>query len=509
MAQTLEQQNIIEQIKLVVITNNLHDVTGTENLCPEKATILGPCNVIPQEYLNITCSCIDIVFTESGNKQSQRLVKYLLSELASPVGDRLIAYRGNHRWIKTYEALHIDENTTSKTKLRKGGVYLITGGLGNIGFAMSEYLAKTMQAKLILIGRKDIPQRHQWSEYLLTHDESNEVSYKLRKIIMLEELGAEVQVISADVANEQQMQKAMALANERFGEINGVIHAAGINDDAYYNIPETSLTQSQSQFHPKVYGLFALEKVLRGQKLDFCLLTSSSSSVLGGMGLTSYSAANIFMDVYAHKHNQMNSFPYICTNWDTWQSQDSEKQDIIFGLALEKIRMTPQEGIEVLRRLLSINTTVQMIISAGELQPRIDEWIKREFLRNKKATNEENLFSNYQRPNLQTAYAPPRNEVEQKITRVWQQLLGIGEIGIYDNFFELGGDSLISVQVTSQLQRELNVQIPIVSIYNKPTISSLAQIISGDENKEDFGELSHDRGQKRREKKKRQRIVSK
>ena len=135
--------------------------------------------------------------------------------------------------------------------------------------------------------------------------------------------------------------------------------------------------------------------------------------------------------------------------------------------------------------------------------------IKRELLRNKKATNEENLFSNYQRPNLQTAYAPPRNEVEQKITRVWQQLLGIGEIGIYDNFFELGGDSLISVQVTSQLQRELNVQIPIVSIYNKPTISSLAQIISGDENKEDFGELSHDRGQKRREKKKRQRIVSK
>ena len=283
LAQTLEQQNIIEQIKLVVITNNLHDVTGTENLCPDKATILGPCNVIPQEYLNITCSCIDIVFTESGNKQSQRLVEYLLSELAAPVGDRLIAYRGNHRWIKTYEALRIDESITSKTKLRKGGVYLITGGLGNIGFAMSEYLAKTMQAKLILIGRKDIPQRHQWSEYLLTHDESNEVSQKLRKIIMLEELGAEVQVISADVANEQQMQKAIALANERFGEIHGVIHAAGINDDAYYSIQDTSITQSQSQFYPKVYGLFALEKVLRGQKLDFCLLTSSSSSVLGGL----------------------------------------------------------------------------------------------------------------------------------------------------------------------------------------------------------------------------------
>ncbi|WP_414620777.1 SDR family oxidoreductase [Calothrix sp. CCY 0018] len=477
LAQALEHQNIIEPMKLVVITNNLHDVTGSENLCPEKATILAPCNVIPQEYLNITCSCIDIVFTESGNKQSQRLVEYLLTELAAPVTYRLVAYRGNHRWIKTYEALHIDENITSKTKLRKGGVYLITGGLGNIGFAMSEYLAKTMQAKLILIGRKDIPQRHQWSEYLLTHDESNEVSQKLRKIIMLEELGAEVQVISADVANEQQMQKAIALSKERFGEINGVIHAAGINDDAYYIISETSITQSKSQFHPKVYGLFVLEKVLRGQKLDFCLLTSSSSSVLGGMGLISYSAANIFMDAYAHKHNQMNSFPYICTNWDTWQSQDSEKQDITFGLALEKIRMTPQEGIEVLRRLLSINTTVQMIISAGELQPRIDKWIKREFLRNKKATNEENLFSNYHRPNLQTAYAPPRNEIEQKIARIWQKNLGVGEVGINDNFFELGGNSLLGIQIISQLRETFQINLSMRNLFDKPTIAGMSNYI--------------------------------
>ncbi|MUG94914.1 SDR family oxidoreductase [Scytonema sp. UIC 10036] len=505
LTQALAKQNIIEPMKLMVVTSNVHDITGSENLCPEKATILGSCNVIPQEYLNITCCCVDIVFPESGSKQSQRLMDYLLTELIAPVTDRLIAYRENHRWIKIYEALHIDESITSQTKLRKGGVYLITGGLGRIGLAMSEYLAKTMQAKLVLIGRKDIPERHQWSQWLLTHDQSNEVSQKLRKVMMLEELGAEVQVISADVANEQQMQRAIALAKEHFGEIHGVIHAAGINDDAYYTIQETSTNQSQSQFHPKVYGLFVLEKVLRGQNLDFCLLTSSSSSVLGGIGLISYSAANLFMDAYAHKHNQTSLFPYISTNWDTWQENDNGKQDITFGLGLEKLRMTPQEGIEVLRRLLSINTTLQIIVSAGELQPRIDQWIKREFLRNRKALKEENLISNHQRPNLPTVYVPPRNEIEQKITRIWQQLLGIGEIGIYDNFFELGGDSLISVQVTSQLQKELNVQIPIVSIYNRPTISSLAEIISGDENQKNLGQSSLDRGEKRREKKKQRR----
>ncbi|MBW4673824.1 MAG: SDR family oxidoreductase [Desmonostoc geniculatum HA4340-LM1] len=475
-AQALAKQNIIDPIKLMVVTSNLHDVTGSENLCPEKATILGPCNVIPQEYLNITCCCFDIVLPDSRNKPSPTLIDSLLTEFTAPITDNLIAYRGNHRWIKTYEAVHLDESIISKTKLRKGGVYLITGGLGRIGLAMSEYLAKTVQAKLILIGRKGIPEKHQWSEWLLNHDESNEVSQKLKKVMMLEELGAEVQAISADVANEQQMQKAIELAKERFGEIHGVIHTAGINDDAYYTIEESSKTQSQSQFFPKVYGLFVLEKVLQGQKLDFCLLTSSSSSVLGGLGLTSYSAANIFMDAYAHKHNQINLFPCISVNWDTWQSEEGDIQDLTVGVALEKLRMTWKEGIDVFRRVLCLTKTAQIVVSAGELQPRIEQWIKREFLQN----NADSL-SLHSRANLQNEYVPASNKVEQIVATTWQKVLGIEKIGIYDNFFDLGGSSLIGVEVISQLQKELNTHIPIISIYERPTISSLAEFLTSDE----------------------------
>ncbi|MBC1235674.1 type I polyketide synthase [Nostoc sp. 2RC] len=476
LAQALVKQNIIDPINLMVVTSNLHDVTGSENLCPEKATILGPCNVIPQEYLNITCCCFDIVLADSKTKPSATLIDSLLTEFTTPITDNLIAYRGNHRWIKTYEAVRLDESVTSKSKLRKGGVYLITGGLGRIGLAMSEYLAKTVQAKLILIGRKSLPERHQWSEWLLNHDEFNEVSQKLKKVMMLEELGAEVQAISADVANEEQMQKAIYLAKERFGEIHGVIHTAGINDDAYYTIEESSKAQSQAQFSPKVYGLFVLEKVLQCEKLDFCLFTSSSSSVLGGLGLTSYSAANIFMDAYAHKQNQTNLFPCISVNWDTWQSESGDIQDLTVGLALEKLRMTWKEGIDVFSRVLCLNKTPQIVVSAGELQPRIEQWIKRQFLQN----NVENL-SLHSRGNLQNEYVPASNQVEQIVATTWQKLLGIEKIGIYDNFFDLGGSSLIGVEVISQLQKELNTHIPIISIYERPTISSLAEFLTREE----------------------------
>ncbi|MBD2410517.1 polyketide synthase [Nostoc calcicola FACHB-389] len=475
-AQALAKQNIIDPIKLMVVTSNLHDVTGSENLCPEKATILGPCNVIPQEYLNITCCCFDIVLADSKTKPSLALIDSLLTEFTTPITDNLIAYRGNHRWIKTYESVRLDESITSKTKLRKGGVYLITGGLGRIGLAMSEYLAKTVQAKLILIARKSLPEKHQWSEWLLTHDESDEVSQKLKRVMMLEELGAEVEAISADVANEQQMQKAIELAKQRFGKIHGVIHTAGINDDAYYTIEESSKAQSQAQFSPKVYGLFVLEKVLQGQKLDFCLFTSSSSSVLGGLGLTSYSAANIFMDAYAHKQNQTNLFPCISVNWDTWQSQEGDIEDLTVGVALEKLRMTWKEGIDVFSRVLCLNRTPQIVVSAGELQPRIEQWIKRQFLQNNADT-----LSLHSRRNLQNQYVPASNRVEQIVAKAWQKVLGIEKIGIYDNFFDLGGNSLIGVEVISQLQKELNTHIPIISIYERPTISSLAEFLTSDE----------------------------
>ncbi|TBR57004.1 polyketide synthase [Westiellopsis prolifica IICB1] len=476
LAQALAKQNIIDPINLMVVTSNINDVTGSENLCPEKATILGSCNVIPQEYLNINCCCFDIVIPDSKTKLSPLLIDSLLTEFTTLTDDNLIAYRGNHRWIKTYESVNLNESIISKNKLRKQGVYLITGGLGRLGLAMSEYLAKTVQAKLILISRKSIPEKYQWSEWLSKHDESNEVSQKLKKLNQLEELGAEVLTISADVANEQQMQKAIKLAEERFGEINGIIHAAGINDDAYYTIEESSKTQSQSQFHPKVYGLFVLEKVLLSQKLDFCLFTSSSSSVLGGLGLTSYSAANIFMDAYAHKQNQINAFPCISVNWDTWQSQENDTQDLTVGIALEKLRMTWKEGIDVLRRVLCLNKTPQIVVSAGELQPRIDQWIKREFLQKNR-----DILSLHSRANLQSEYVPVRNNVEQIVAATWQKVLGIEKIGVYDNFFDLGGSSLIGVEVISQLQKELNIHIPIISIYERPTINSLAEFLSSDE----------------------------
>ncbi|MFN6570005.1 beta-ketoacyl synthase N-terminal-like domain-containing protein [Dendronalium sp. ChiSLP03b] len=102
---------------------------------------------------------------------------------------------------------------------------------------------------------------------------------------------------------------------------------------------------------------------------------------------------------------------------------------------------------------------------------------------NSLAVDKANSF--YPRPNLATPYIAPSNELEQEIANVWQKVFGFEKIGIDDNFFDLGGDSLLAVQVTADLKKLLNKEIPVVSLYEGLTIRSLAELLNSDENEND------------------------
>jgi len=478
LAQTLAKQNITDTIKLMVVTSNIHDVTGGENLCPEKSTILGPCKVIPQEYPNITCCCFDVVLPESKTQLSSKLIDSLIGEFAAQPTENIVAYRGHHRWIQTYEPIRLDKSSLGRNKLRKGGVYLITGGLGNVGLLLAEYLAQTVQAKLILLGRKGLPETEEWQEWLANHDEDDSISRKIRKVQSLIALGAEVLVISADVADEQQMHNAIAIATQQFGAINGVIHAAG--EKAGCVIVETSKTQAKLQFNSKVNGLFVLEKVLQEQKLDFCQLISSLSSVLGGLGFISYSAANIFMDAFVHNYNKISLYPWSSFDWDDWVIEDEQQDKNVTDIShqsLYRYGMTSKaHTIDAFERLLSMCGLPQVVVSSGDLQARVEEWIKLESLPTRELSNSEKSFLKHERPNLGVEYIAPRNKLEEIVADIWQEILGIESIGIHDNFFELGGNSINAIQIAAKAN-QLGLKLTTQHFFEHQTIAELATYI--------------------------------
>jgi acyl transferase domain-containing protein/acyl carrier protein len=468
LAQSLEKQNFTDEFQLAVISNNMQPVTGVENLCPEKATLLGLVKVIPQEYSNIKCRSIDVIIPLSESWQEKKFVEQLLTELKANSSDSVIAYRGLERWVQTFESVQLDANVQDTPRFKEKGVYLITGGLEKIGLVVAEHLAKTVQAKLLLLEAEDFPNRQEWEQWLKTHNDQNNISRKILKVQELENLGAEVLIESADVVN---------LVQNKFSQINGVFHTNQIPADKLFSpILEIDPRECQQQLQQEIQRLLVLEKVLQSQKLDFCLLMSSLTSVLGGLGSVTYSAASLLMDAFAYQHNQKNPVPWMSINWDAWQFT-AENSQIPANTSLTEFTIEPLEGINALEQILLWSQYHQIVVSTGNLQSRIDQWIKLKPLQPKNTAQTVNSSSRHSRPNLKNAYIAPSNDVEQKLVEVFQELLGIEPVGIHDSFFALGGDSLTGTVLISQLRKTFQIELPVRSLFEAPTIDELALVI--------------------------------
>ena len=463
-------------ITLNLLSSDMHEVTGEEQVCPEKAAALGPLKVIPQEFPGINSRSIDVQLPDPGSWQERRLTEQLLAELTVPPSHRVIAFRGNHGWFRSFDPVTLGEGGGDQTRLREKGVYLITGGLGNIGLAMAEHLAKKVKARLILTGRSVVPPREEWDQWLATHAEEDSICQKLRRVQALEERGAEVLVASVDAADCDRMKELMGEAEARFGSLNGVVHAAGIVGEASFcTISEADRADCEKHFQSKIYGTGVLERLLQDRELDFCVMISSLSSLLGGLGFAAYAGANVYMDAFVDRHNQTHKQRWISANLEGWVFAGPEDDMAQVG-GVAELAMTPAEGIEAWERILSKSRSYnQLVASSGDLRARIDQWIDFDPDREEIASQDSQV--RHSRPELMNAYTAPRDELETQLVEIWEKTLGMGPIGIYDSFFELGGNSLLVTQLVAQIRMEFQLEIPLGKLFNEPRIADAAEQI--------------------------------
>jgi non-ribosomal peptide synthase protein (TIGR01720 family) len=136
----------------------------------------------------------------------------------------------------------------------------------------------------------------------------------------------------------------------------------------------------------------------------------------------------------------------------------------------------PEEGVEVLRRILCWNRLPQIVVSTRHLPAAIEYF--REFARGgvkEGAAPDGTLRTAHPRPGLQTPYVAPRNEVEEKLVAVWQAVLGIEKVGVDDDFFDLGGDSLLALQVVTRA-KQAGLGFTPNQFLQHPTIAGLAAV---------------------------------
>ncbi|GKT26982.1 type I polyketide synthase [Acidovorax sp. SUPP3334] len=457
-------------IALRVVANQMADVSGADALCPENSMLAALCKVIGQEYPHIDCRATDLVLP-SGIAGTAWLVRELVADAQRRRNEPLLAYRVRKVWRPAYGPLPRSDGATT-SRFRSRGVYLITGGLGGVGLAVAKHLAEHWQARLVLLGRTPVPSPDRWDGLIADATQPAELRQKLAQLKAIQALGGDVLTLAADVADPVQMLAAISQAHQRFGPLNGVVHAAGHANSGM--IAQRSSAAAQEVFAPKRAGTQALLAAVRGEPLDFVLLCSSISSMAGGLGMSDYAAANAYLDAVAALE-QRAGCPVVSVNWDAWRDLG-----MAAGLVLPPgVGMDGPEGARALERIVNGPQHAQVVISTTDLAQRlgdIDNGML-ELIESTPASQPGPGRSRHPRPVLQTPYVAPDGDLEEALAEVWRDMLGMDRVGVHDNLFELGGDSLLAIQLLARVRKAYAVELHPASFFKAPTLSALALLV--------------------------------
>lgn len=260
--------------------------------------------------------------------------------------EQTVLYQNGKRCV-----CHIEQTTIqpNNSKLKSGGTYLVTGGLGGLGYLFAKHLAKHYAANLILTGRSPF------------NDE------KQKKIKELKDLGGEAMYAEADVSDPIAMGDCVKRGKDRFGTINGVIHAAGIESDS--TIIDKEIESFQRIIEPKINGTIALDEWLKNEALDFICYFSSSSAILGDFGCCDYAIGNRFQMAYAQYRNELHSGKTYVINWPVWKDGgmkigNEETTDMYLKSSGQRF-LEADEGIRLFEHILS-QQDAQHLVIAGQ-----------------------------------------------------------------------------------------------------------------------------------------------
>lgn len=305
-------------VQVAALTAGTQDVAGDDLARPEHGTVAGITKVIPLELPWLHARQIDIdPALVPGNSTDPRIAQ-LMAEIRSDGTDDIVALRGGRRWCRAFDGIRVPEDLSGLPAgpgLQNRGVYLITGGLGAIGLALADDLARRVSARLVLTSRSGLPPREQWDAFIAENGAAGRIGHAIDAVRQMEQSGSEVLVVAADVTNAADMRSVRQQTLERFGRLDGIVHAAGIPGGGVAEVKDRST--AAKVLRPKLLGPFALHAAFSDLRPDFVVLCSSVTAVAGGFGQVDYCAANNFLDAYARGSHGWDT-SVVSVNWGAW-----------------------------------------------------------------------------------------------------------------------------------------------------------------------------------------------
>jgi acyl transferase domain-containing protein len=456
LAQAIGSRGQFEPTELAFVCSQVEEVTGDEPLSPRAAAPLGAVTVIPQELQGLACRSIDIDIAPSVDASDAypELAERLYRELTAQRRERRVALRGRFRWAQGFEALAVARPADRPDRLKHQGVYLITGGLGQLGLLLAEYLAERASARLVLIGRTAVQPGPQ-----------------AERLAALRHKGVSVLTIRADVRNVESMLTARASAEAMFGRIDGIIHAATVPAaQSFTELRDISVPSAEREFDVKGGGIETLERVFADQPPDFYLLFSSLSAVLGGLGFAAYAGANHILDATARRGQRQGEADWLSVNWDAWDLGEERSTESSLMARLRGESIAAHEGLIAFDFIFDSKMAGQIAVSTSDLASRLSKW--RDKLRPVQPVDTMSRDIN-----AVDAAAVRGDTLTAAVADIWCNVLGLEHVGPDEDFFTLNGDSLLGTQLVAQLNQHLGGGLGVRTLFENPTVAGLSDVL--------------------------------
>jgi amino acid adenylation domain-containing protein len=430
-----------------------------------------------------------------------------------------ICYRAGQRQIPVLEQPSLPAATHAP--INQGGLYLISGGLGGLGRHLAQELIERYDARVLLIGRRDLNQpEHQ----------SSRDSYLALEQATHKGDGARLLYQAADVTDLAALRAATREAERQFGQsLAGIFHLAGAGNLSYHwtvadqhRILNENPTTFEMMTQPKIEGARQLYELIAHQPQALFVGFSSINAIFGGATFCAYSAANSGLEaLIAAKRLSSHPNSY-CLTWSMWDdvgmSADNPAQATAAARAMGYRIIDQTNGMHALFAMLSRQPDTVIVGLDGQnghiaslsnqpvqLQQRLVGFVQGEHGSIHGDQGVRDRFDNTIPYNLhhlsamprdaagrvdmralrdlardsgdQKQHIPPRSAVEYRVADIWKSVLGVTDPSIHDNFFQVGGHSLLATQLISRLRDAFALHLPVSVLFESPTIAQIAEHI--------------------------------
>ncbi|XP_069131978.1 phenolphthiocerol/phthiocerol polyketide synthase subunit C-like [Argopecten irradians] len=378
-----------------------------------------------------------------------------------------------------------DDNSSESMKLkiskdqalRRDGCYIVTGGLTGLGWEIVQHLSRNGAGQIVTLSRRQ-PDEAKKAEIRQLEDNTK----------------SKITSLSADVSNSASVEEAFRTIESTFPQfkIKGIFHGAGVlADSMFFKMTEEHL---QKVLLPKVVGSWNLHKASKNHNLDFFVMHSSMTSVMGNIGQSNYGAGNSFMDSLAHLRKAKG----MCGQSINWgplsvgMLKDNKTEDDLanrgyLSLDVPKILTCLQNAMMMEVPQITYGIFDWNIVGRELLNPtmiRVRQRFKTFVNAGKARKNQTAIQLDYELDSIEN--------ITKFVIAVASEVLGIDAdmLTPATAFNELGVDSMLAMTFANQISEVTNCQIPIITLMSEDTtIGSIAEYLlenmSGEEEEDE------------------------